>query len=714
MKPFPSALVAATAFLSVPAALRADEVTIEYANEDHFEYRLSHMPDLDQYRTQLGSQIDGLPQAGLKYAIPTCGIDIKAYIANHGFPEMNPGPALWQLPAKYAHATLEIDLLGLSQGAATNPDGPNQHLSWTIAMNNFESPPLKDKFTLTEYWGDEHETPLFEDFSKQALLGALVAVEFGRYTKIGDSFGYPVLERDGGHTIVLTRALADSGERWLYARDPAAPDDGLTLTQSAFAQHVYSVSDISFMTWPPQNGVRNGSALDSAPGAFEVALIDHVAAIRPKTGYAFKPQAFKVSKFVAYPLQGSVLPPQADYAVPIGGSLRDAKMDFLGTGAYVLAEEILGGGAPQVRLSHVGALDQVVKPLAVLPGAESLAVGRRHSVFALGGNALSRVDPGSAVPLAAVELLPAKGSDLAYDDAADQVLALSVEAARVYRFGEDLKLLETVALPAIPLQGEGALAVDPVDGALWIASEGAANVYRIPQGGSPAWTELATPNGSVPTDVDVDDRGNVYVVAGGHLFEFVRKPEGYAHDPQSKWSELEVDRRFEISRSRNDGNPALLTGPKFRPLAASELKHLVGDLSIPDCDAAAAAVAYGTGKPGTNGLPLLVAGEPPILGLPTSLRLENALPGALPLLVIGTAPLAAPFAGGTLLVAPGLVLALPIPVQADGTLTLGTTLPADPALCGAALFHQALFPDPGAAGSQHVAMTNGLLLTLGS
>lgn len=124
--------------------------------------------------------------------------------------------------------------------------------------------------------------------------------------------------------------------------------------------------------------------------------------------------------------------------------------------------------------------------------------------------------------------------------------------------------------------------------------------------------------------------------------------------------------------------------------------------------------AYGTGKPGSTGTPLLDAPSPPVIGVDSPVRVSNALPGALSYLAIGVAPAALPFDGGTLLVAPIVVLPVPVPIAGDGTLVLHGVIPADPGLCGLEVFLQALVADPGAAGAYHLALTNGLKRKLGT
>ncbi|MCB9898687.1 MAG: hypothetical protein H6825_11845 [Planctomycetes bacterium] len=126
------------------------------------------------------------------------------------------------------------------------------------------------------------------------------------------------------------------------------------------------------------------------------------------------------------------------------------------------------------------------------------------------------------------------------------------------------------------------------------------------------------------------------------------------------------------------------------------------------CSSKAWSSTYGQGKAGTFGVPALDSIALPVLGQPSGILMKEALPGATPVLFLGFKPLDVPFGGGRLLVDPVQVLVLPVAIAADGTLALPWILPADPTLCGASVFFQIMFMDPGAAGPLHAAMTNGL------
>lgn len=149
------------------------------------------------------------------------------------------------------------------------------------------------------------------------------------------------------------------------------------------------------------------------------------------------------------------------------------------------------------------------------------------------------------------------------------------------------------------------------------------------------------------------------------------------------------------------------------PGAIPELIGLDNDSALV-CSEDAQSLTYGTGKPGLLGVPTLDSIAPPIVGQVSGIRMKEALPGALSILFVGVKPLDLKFDGGTLLVDPALVLFVPAPVAADGSLTLQGLVPADPKLCGVSLYYQFMIQDSGAAGFYHLAMTNGLSWVFGS
>jgi hypothetical protein len=132
--------------------------------------------------------------------------------------------------------------------------------------------------------------------------------------------------------------------------------------------------------------------------------------------------------------------------------------------------------------------------------------------------------------------------------------------------------------------------------------------------------------------------------------------------------------------------------------------------AIDGAGCAAAAIPYGTGKPGQLGLPLLTA-TPPVFGTPFTLSLTNAWPGAAVFLLLGPAPAAIPFDGGTILVASTEPLSFAL--GPTGSFTLAATVPTIPALAGTSFFWQVWIANDPGAGGQGFAATQGLETRLG-
>jgi hypothetical protein len=124
----------------------------------------------------------------------------------------------------------------------------------------------------------------------------------------------------------------------------------------------------------------------------------------------------------------------------------------------------------------------------------------------------------------------------------------------------------------------------------------------------------------------------------------------------------------------------------------------------------ATATSYGSGYPGTFGVPSLTAQDDPGIGTTFSAGVSNSRGVTTTgLVIVGFTRLNVPTsAGGTLLVAPFEIL--PIPIPATGALLSGA-IPDDPGLLGVVVDLQVLELDPGAA--HHLSFTPGLELLIG-
>ncbi|MFO0980863.1 MAG: calcium-binding protein [Planctomycetota bacterium] len=136
----------------------------------------------------------------------------------------------------------------------------------------------------------------------------------------------------------------------------------------------------------------------------------------------------------------------------------------------------------------------------------------------------------------------------------------------------------------------------------------------------------------------------------------------------------------------------------------------VHDRAPGPCSLPASWTNYGSGWPGTNGVPGLVARSNPVLCAPLEVFADNSSGVATTVVFLAgdhSVHRWTPW-GGTVLVLPALAVSLQAP--ADG-LSITSTIPCDGALCGMSVFAQVLELDPGA--SRGISFTPGLELRLG-
>lgn len=145
---------------------------------------------------------------------------------------------------------------------------------------------------------------------------------------------------------------------------------------------------------------------------------------------------------------------------------------------------------------------------------------------------------------------------------------------------------------------------------------------------------------------------------------------------------------------------------------------LLANNEIP-CELAATATNYGAGSTGSNGVPLLIGVNPPIIGIVQStgqdnqpkLRVINGLQNGAASLSAGFGRTNIVLGNVTLLTSP--VASIPLALDGTGAAEAVLAIPANPALCGALVDFQALILDPGVVGLFPVSHSDGLEWRLG-
>ena len=187
--------MAAGLSLSASAASRAD-VDVDWVNEELYQFEITHVPDLDQVRV-------GLPNNGLAYCAPTSAVNWAAYFANHGLPDLPPGPGYWGAPFMYEVETEAIADMGFAM--ATNPDeGTNVHLlhlgleAWLGLAG--------DRFAVASFYSTHYWSPTIHFTNLNSMMGAYVIPVVAWCYELPDT---PLLFSDGAHAVSLVSGARD-------------------------------------------------------------------------------------------------------------------------------------------------------------------------------------------------------------------------------------------------------------------------------------------------------------------------------------------------------------------------------------------------------------------------------------------------------------------------------------------------------------------------
>jgi len=454
-------LVAGLAFATAASA----NITITFNSSWDYEYRISKVPDLDQIRV-------GLPNMGNMYCVPASSINWMAYMAQHGYPTLQPGVAAWSNPTNFVAATNAIGNLGTMMGTVadggTGLDGfIAGSISWLGASGQFNR-----IFPVGVNDTDSVQT-MFADLGQQALLGRLVLPRIGWY----DVAEYPAIQRTGGHLASMTRARRTLGvSNWIGLNDPGSTN-GNASVQSAFSREDYLVRlDFVF-----RNGSDVGRLMSQLQG-YGTGRIDGWRAYLPAFGLTTSPngQDLVYNSMVAF---GS----QSTFSLDAPGSepMTDLAIAMDQLNAFALIQPTEPSMPTKIVKKNFtfGDIEEFLETEHEVVGLAVSRFGALCYITPTHLHCVNPLDPSRAESVA----LPGVGAAIAHDDFNDQIVVADIVNHRLYRFadppmddfGAPIPPV-VVDLPAtVELVGTPHMAICRTNGHAWIATDASTTVHEI-------------------------------------------------------------------------------------------------------------------------------------------------------------------------------------------------------------------------------------------
>jgi hypothetical protein len=584
-----------------------------YANASTYSLKLTHMPDFDQRRKAAPGFV-GLPNDGGMHCVPTSHMNLLAYAANHGFPNLAPGPAWWQPQSLYNDAGNNILLLGIlmltNEGTALD----NAHNGMTVWLSG-------SGLTTSAYWSTITQSPNITNIAQSVATGGIVAFCYGRYDYFGEIGGVDFIGAyTGGHCVTFSEASRSGDLISLKSRDPADDpdfdenDDSYLFSQSAFGNRAYN----NVKQRPVSNFIhtKTMTALGYPPAKpsdpedpWIIRLIDGYVVVRPMMGFTWQPGINNNPPQIflpGLPLNGSLQGPQIIHELPAFLIINDLAFSAdLGLG-FVLGSNQAG----QLSLQSVDLANGETTQIVPIDGAMAMTVGRKLEIYVLTENSVICINPSDPIdPVEAEVFLPGPCNAICYDDVNDEVLLLSPDQGKIFkyphRFQDGAKPHEVCIPNDIPLEpDEGCIAVNPMDGKAWFATPASNAIYHVPNVATcDVFETIQFPQITNPRSLSFDDKGHLFVACDAGLMEVMYNDEAGDWEivPNSYFpDDVQVGPKFLVSTSRTNFDPEE-HGPRQRFQVEAQLERIVPDTTL-ETDCFADLVSSTTFQPPPDGV----------------------------------------------------------------------------------------------------------------
>ena len=557
----------AAASLLLAAAASADVTNKTYVNASVYDYRVTYMTDIDQKRVGLGGN-------GSMYCVPTGCFNLLCYAANHGFPVGGLPPANYMSSGQFNYVTTWLDFIGdLMQTDAEDgttccvPDAYQALVNGTYLKRT-------TKYITSEY------TPGQATATQLACNGWIVSFTYGKYTNVGTFKGYPIYDRGGGHCVTLTRSYRNGSTRIIRYRDP--DNESELISQSPAANKEYEPTTVT--GWIDNHGLRNMTKLFVEGG--KLRLIDALHAIRPIYGLKFDNSddsagGGSIAVLDPIPFDGSEGATMAEVAVSPLTQILDVMIHPDGSSGLVISKSIIVGASSVLRT-----LDLATGQMTTIPDAPTNLLrmdwSGKNRIFAIDTSGVLHKLDGDGKSFATALSLPTP-SALAVDDVNGSVWIVSVVQRKLVKINADTMAVQsTIDIPtSVPMTGGADLIFDPNSGFPWMRTDASVNLYGIKPNAVAAPTVYTANLGTITSLSMSDDRLFVGGSSGIKTYKPNPSTPGWVFDNGSPFNGLPGGTRLAMLRNSDNFDPALHGGPAWQNLTSDEIAEPAADVA--DC-----------------------------------------------------------------------------------------------------------------------------------
>ncbi len=560
-------LAAGLAAGAAATAANADVTHKTYVNANLYDYGISGMTDIDQWRS-------GLAGLGGMHCVPTSCFNLFCYASNHGFAVGGLPPANYMSSAQYDYSTLWVDFIG----GLMHTDGEDGTTCCVPdayqALVNGSLLKRTTKYITSEF------TPGQATMTQLACNGWIVSFTYGAYYQNGTFKGYPIYVRDGGHAVTLTRSWRNSDSRTIKYRDPN--NDSSIVTQDPAANKVRS--PVTVTGWFGSSGVRSMTRLFTKDG--NPRFLDALHAIRPLYGVNFSNSGDtlgggSLTILDPIPFEGSEGATVPNVAISPLLTVLDVTFHPDGASGLVIAKSIIVGTSSRLRTLDMGTGEMTIIDAAPW-NLVKLDWSGRNRIFAFDTSGVLHKLDGDGNPVGTLGGIPTP-SALAVDDLNHVVWLVSVAQRKLLKVNaESMALQLTIDIPTnVPMSGDADLVFDPVNGFPWMRTDASTTLYGIKPNLIAAPTIYPVNLGTINAMSLSDDRLYISGPTGIKVYMPTAASPGWAFDNTSPFNGLPGGSRLAMLRSSDNYDPEIHSGIEWRNLTTREIGDTAAD--EPDC-----------------------------------------------------------------------------------------------------------------------------------